>query len=371
MTNSHIKRLMYLTAVGAFAVITGCAHLQPAKTPKVDLGPWPKGSSPQEIGTLVTEDFLARPNMPMYPGGVIHYSEVCTWYGGLTFEQLAGNAPLEAALIDRYHKLMAPKNEKLIPNREHVDWSVFGVLPFQIYLQTHDKDALAQGKTRADKQWENPRPDGLSRQTRFWIDDMFMITALQVQAYRATGDMLYLDRAANEMVAYLDKLQQPNGLFFHGDQGKFFWGRGNGWVAAGMTELLRDLPKNNPHYARIVEGYHKMMAALLKYQDANGMWHQLVDRPDAWPESSCTGMFTFALVTGVKNGWLDKSTYGPAARKGWLGLVSHLNKDGKVRDVCMGLGQMPTAEKYLSAPRAVGDFHGQAPILWCASALLR
>jgi rhamnogalacturonyl hydrolase YesR len=82
-------------------------------------------------------------------------------------------------------------------------------------------------------------------------------------------------------------------------------------------------------------------------------------------------MFTFALITGVKNGWLDAATYGPAARKGWLGLVSYLKADGNVRDVCLGMGQKPTAEGYLNAKRGDGDFHGQAPILWCASALLR
>jgi rhamnogalacturonyl hydrolase YesR len=307
----------------------------------------------------------------MPPDGVIHYSQVCTWYGALTFAQLTADTPLQAVLVRRYDELMAPENEKLIPHREHVDYSVFGVLPLQIYLQTGDTNALAVGKAKADEQWKNPRADGLSRETRFWIDDMYMISMLQVQAYRATGDRIYLDRAAKEMVVYLDKLQQTNGLFFHGDEGHFFWGRGNGWMAAGMTELLRDLPKDNPNYSRVMKGYRKMMAALLKYQDANGMWHQLVDHPEAWPESSCTGMFTFALITGVKNGWLDPATYGPAARKGWLGLVSYLKADGNVRDVCLGMGQKPTAEGYLNAKRGDGDFHGQAPILWCASALLR
>ena len=71
---------------------------------------------------------------------------------------------------------------------------------------------------------------------------MFMITAVQVQAYRATGDTKYLDRAATAMVAYLDKLQQPNGLFFHAPDTQFYWGRGNGWMAAGLAELLRRCP---------------------------------------------------------------------------------------------------------------------------------
>ena len=42
---------------------------------------------------------------------------------------------------------------------------------------------------------------------------MFMITAVQVQAFRATGQAKYLDRAAFDMSVYLEKLQRPNGLF--------------------------------------------------------------------------------------------------------------------------------------------------------------
>jgi rhamnogalacturonyl hydrolase YesR len=53
---------------------------------------------------------------------------------------------------------------------------------------------------------------------------MFMITVVQVQAYRATKDRKYIDRAALTMAAYLDKLQQPNGLFFHAADSAFYWG---------------------------------------------------------------------------------------------------------------------------------------------------
>ena len=125
---------------------------------------------------------------------------------------------------------------------------------------------------------------------------MYMLTMLQLEAYRATGDKKYLDRDAKEMVAYLDKLQQPNGLFYHAPDVPFYWGRGNGWVAAGMTELLRALPADHPRRARILAAYRKMMQALLSYQSKDGMWRQLVDHPEAWPETSSTGMFSVSSM---------------------------------------------------------------------------
>jgi len=151
----------------------------------------------------------------------------------------------------------------------------------------------------------------------------------------------------------------------------FFWGRGNGWVAAGMTEMLRSLPKNHPKRARILDGYRKMMAALLKYQANDGMWRQLIDHPESWPETSSTGMFDFAMVTGVKNGWLPKKTYAPAARKAWLALLTYLEPNGDIRNVCEGTGKKNDYQYYIDRKKITGDLHGEAPLLWTASAFLR
>jgi rhamnogalacturonyl hydrolase YesR len=271
----------------------------------------------------------------------------------------------------------------LLPVPDHVDYTVFGAVPLELYLQTKEQRYLDMGKPYADIQWgppEGPRVtaeshlyynQGLTWQTRLWIDDMYMITAIQAQAFRVTGDRKYIDRAADEMIFYLDTLQRPNGLFYHGPNAPLFWGRGNGWMAAAMTELLRALPTDNRHYPRILESYKKMMATLLSHQSENGMWRQLIDDEKAWPETSCTGMFTFAMVTGLKNGWLEEKTYGVAARKGWLALISYLNENAELQEVCEGTGQSNDRQFYLNRKRITGDFHGQATVLWCASALLR
>jgi unsaturated rhamnogalacturonyl hydrolase len=299
------------------------------------------------------------------------YPAICTWYGALTFAQLTGDSDLSSRLIQRFDAEFTPELMAYVLDKQHVDYFVSGTVPLQIYIATREPRYLASGMTIADDQWESPNPDGLSRQTRYWIDDMFMITILQVQAYRATGDSKYLDRAAREMTSYLDKLQQPNGLFYHAPETPFFWGRGNGWVAAGMTELLRSLPATHPLRARIMKGYLAMMKSLVTLQGTDGMWRQLIDHPEAWPESSSTGMFTFAMITGVKKGWIDRKTYGKAARKGWLALVANLDAEGDMRNVCEGTGPKNDLSYYFQRARNTGDLHGQAPILWCASALLR
>lgn len=346
---------------------------------------FPEGSSPEEVGQLVADHFVevphqnfGRPDPPKY----ITYPEICTWYGALTFAKETKNKKLVGQLKDRFEPLFTFE-ASMIPIPDHVDYTVFGTIPLELYMQTHENRYLQMGKTFADRQWgppEGPRvtpqsheyyKKGLTWQTRMWIDDMFMITAVQSQAYRATGDRIYIAQAAKEMVVYLDTLQRPNGLFYHAPDVPFFWGRGDGWMAAGMSELLRSLPEDAPEYPRVMKGYKTMMYSLLEYQKSDGMWGQLIDDPESWSETSSTGMFAFAMITGVKQGWLDPETYGPAARKAWLGLVGYINPNGDVREVCQGTNKKNDRQYYLDRERIVGDMHGQAPVLWCATALLR
>jgi unsaturated rhamnogalacturonyl hydrolase len=353
-------------------------------------GNWPEGVAPKEIGKRVAENFALRKfefeQMVKSAGGekpkrqFVIYPEVCAWYGSLTVAQLTKDADLKARLIRKFDQFLTPEGAAHISQEAHVDYRVFGVVPLEIYIQTKDRKYLELGRGFADKQWGKTTPDGITEEARYWIDDMYMIPAVQVQAYRATRDAKYNDHAALAMVAYLDKLQQPNGLFFHAPDSPFYWGRGNGWYAAGMAELLRSLPVKHPQRARILEGYRKMMASLLKYQGEDGLWKQLIDHPESWSETSGTGMFAFALITGVKQGWLDAKTYGPAARKAWLGLVKYLDERANVREVCAGTNKAakevgPDLDAqlkfYMERPRLTGDLHGQAALLWTATALLR
>jgi unsaturated rhamnogalacturonyl hydrolase len=326
---------------------------------------WPENADPAKLGNAVAARYLDSAHLQP-----VIYPEVCVWYGALTFAASTGNTALEKQLQDRFQPLLTPEGQELIPDKEHVDFDIFGAVPLQISIGTKDAATRTMGLHFADRQWAKPQPDGLSGQTRYWIDDMYMITILQLEAYRATNDRKYLDRAANEMVAYLRKLQQPNGLFFHAPDVPFFWGRGNGWVAAGMTEMLLSLPEGHPARDEILTSYRMMMAELLKYQSTDGAWRQLIDHPESWEESSSTGMFTFAMVEGVRHGWLAEESYGPAARKGWIALAGFVDQNSDVTSICTGTSKENSYDYYLARPRKTGDFHGQAPVLWAARALL-
>src|SRR5262245_36829964 len=348
-----------------------------------DLRDWPAGASPAEVGRRVAENFIARPYI--FEAGAtdrwgshIHYAEVATWYGALTFARAAHDNDLERRLITRFDELMRAHADR-VSKEAHVDFSIFGALPLEIFLHTKQPQYLALGREFADRQWSDATADGISKEARYWVDDMYMLPLLQLQAFRATGNRVYLDRTALAMQTYLKRLQQPDGLFHHGEGSPFNWSRGNGWIAAGMAELLRDLPPSHPRHAAILAGYQRMMEALRKHQSPEGLWRQLIDRPELWIESSGSAMFTFALIEGVRHGWLDAS-FTPIERRAWIGLAQMVDADGNVRDVCIGTGKalgevgsdLDVQYRYYAARgRRAGDLHGAAPVLWAATALLR
>ncbi len=326
--------------------------------------------SPDSIALLLSEDLFSYSDFKILDTKAaygIHYAEVATAFGIARYSGMVNNSELTERVSDRYYRVI---NENINNSANHVDVNVYGALPLELYRHTNDPVLFEQGITLADTQWVKPLSNGLTRQTRFWADDVWMISILQVQAFRTTDNEVYLDRAATQISAYIDRLQQENGLFYHGKSTPFYWGRGNGWVAAGITELLIELPQDHPLYNKIKTAYIEFMTALLEYQAEDGMWRQVITEQEAWKETSATAMFGYSFVEGTKLGLLEEKKFRPAYEKAWEGLKKYITEEGKVTDVCSGTGKGEDLEYYLNRPRVTGDFHGQAPAIWFATSLI-
>lgn len=327
--------------------------------------------TPRTIGKKIAEELLARNGFMLYKtdeSESLHYAEACAAYGAAKFASSTGDTDLLRRIFNRYKDVAenGPVNSE-----NHVDANVYGIVPLELYLRLKNKKMLKEGLHLADKQWLNPRPDGLTNQTRFWVDDVYMTACLQVQAYRSTRNYVYLERAALEVETYLKKLQQENGLFFHGPEAQFYWGRGNGWVAAGLTELLSELPATDSRYTSILGSYRTMMKSLVEYQGDDGMWHQLIDIPSSFAESSSTAMFGYAVCEGVSKGLLTGEEYTTCYQRAWKALCRRIDGQSRVTDICVGTGQSKDMAYYLERPTHTGDFHGQAPMLWFACSLIK
>ncbi len=340
---------------------------------------WPEGFTPKEVGLLVAENFAPKP-LGTKP---LNYSQGCTWYGALQIGELLEDQDLLDDLVARFDPILTEEDQDYISREQNVDAHIVGIVPLEIYMINEGQAYLDLGLELADAQWAHPQGSGITGEARFWADDMFMITGIQVQAFRASEDPVYRERAALTMAKYIEALQDENGLFYHTRGTKIHWNRANGWAAVGMSELLSSMKPGDDYYDQIMEAYTKMMAALLTYQTDNGLWVQVVDYDgeDPWEETSGSAMFTFAFITGVNHHWLDAESYAPAAIKAWTELVTnHMEDDGDLIGVCIGTGEGyeeagedPEAQLqyYMDRPTSTGDYHGQAPLLWSTAALLR
>ena len=318
-------------------------------------------TNPVEIGKRVADNVISR-------RFGWRYQKVCSYYGALIFADASGKEPIALKVEEGFAPYHTGKKRY---KKGHVDFNVFGIWPLELYRQTGNKSYFSQGLALADDEYKDSRPDGLSELTRWWVDDMYMVGSLQVQAYRNTGEQIYLDRAALQLFSYADSLQKPNGLFFHRPDAPLYWGRGNGWAAAAMAEVLLALPEDHKLYEGLLAAYRKMMKGLLAYQSESGMWHQLIDKPYSFEEPSCTGMFLFAMITGLDLGLLPFDEYMGAVERGWNALCKKVNENGEVVDVCMWTNARKREGYYLHRPRITGDYHGQCAFLWASTAMIR
>ena len=202
-------------------------------------------------------------------------------------------------------------------------------------------DQILKDPARGDLKFVNTK-DYWSTQRWSWCDALFMGPTVWAKTANVTGKKKYLDFMYQEYKASTDYLyDKEEDLYFRDSNyftkkenngAKVFWGRGNGWVFAGLPIIIRELPKNYEQKPYFVGIYKKMAAKLLLLQDGKGYWHASLLDPASYPnpEMSATSFFVFGFAWGINNGYLDKETYLPAVIKGWKAMVSSVWPDGKV-----------------------------------------
>ena len=175
-----------------------------------------------------------------------------------------------------------------------------------------------------------------------WCDALFMAPPAWAALSRVSGDPRYLDYAVREYRAVQDFLYDEEEKLFYRDSrffdrrtehgNKVFWGRGNGWVFAGLPLLLEQLPEDHESRDYFLATYHEMAATFRAIQTDAGLWApSLLDfEHDPSPETSGSGFILFGLAWGVNRGLLDEAVYGPVMEKAWKALVNAVEDDGKL-----------------------------------------
>ncbi len=191
-------------------------------------------------------------------------------------------------------------------------------------------------------------------------DGLFMSIPILAKASKLTGESKYCEMAARHM-DFMQKLDlRPDGLYRHSPTSEnTAWGRGNAFPALGLALTLSDCPKDHPQFNRILHEFQKHIATLARFQDQDGLWHEIIDEPGSYAEFTATAMIGVAMLRGVRHGWLDAKTYQPRIDKAWKAVLARVGASGELMDVCESTNKQPTRQDYLHREAILGrDIRG-------------
>lgn len=250
---------------------------------------------------------------------------------------------------DKYYEWLKGIGEeqkwKLHRRKYHADDHTVGQLYVDLYRKYKDEEMLKPTKEQFNFIMLHPAQTALNwkspyHQSRWnWCDALFMSPPVWAKLYNLTGEEKYLDFMMGEFKATTKFLFDKKENLYYRDESyigeldngtKIFWARGNGWVFAGLVNIMNELDPQSSEYKYFLKIYKKMAKKLLAIQTPEGHWAMSLLGQAFYPtpETSGSSFFTYGLAWGINQGILDKASYGPAVQKGWNAMVSYVTDEG-------------------------------------------
>lgn len=280
--------------------------------------------------------------------------------------------------------------------------------PQKLYAQTIERymnmvlGDVCRMKVGTDSIFARNRP----HHNTVWLDDMFMgVPALAwYSAYlHKNGDSRrgsqIMKLAVRQVRLFKELMWVPERkLFRHGwvesmqPHAAYHWGRANGWAILTLCEVLdainaienmgmsgkQESAQNEKqtssfglYKAELLSLLREHIEGLCALQDKTGFWHQLLDRPDTYLETSCTAIYTYCLAHAVNQGWVSAETYGAQTLLGWNAISTKVNDLGQVEGTCVGTGMGFDPAFYAYRPTHKMAMHGYGPTIWAATEVIR
>jgi unsaturated rhamnogalacturonyl hydrolase len=230
---------------------------------------------------------------------------------------------------------------------------------------------------------------------QMWLDGLYMAGPFYAEYAQTFDEPAGFDDVTHQLILAEAKMRDPHtGLLYHAwDESReqrwanpktgcspHFWGRGMGWYAMALADVLDFLPDDHPHRPDLVTSLARLVEAVARVQDrATGLWYQILDQAERagnYLESSASGMFVYAIAKGVRKGYLADGAM-QVARRGFHGLVTKfvsIDDQGlsNFAGACSvaGLGGNPyrdgSFDYYVSEPVVTNDFKGLGAFILAA-----
>lgn len=291
------------------------------------------------------------------------------------------------------------------------NYNVDHICPARIYFDLHDmygdEDKRYRRVTRMIREQIDDQPRTQSGEFwhkqiyphQVWLDGFYMALPFYAEytkryAPKEQKDSLFADIVHQFTAGAKNTLDPATGLFRHAwDESKSMfwcdpetglsehaWGRANGWYAVALVEVLDYLPEKHPGRQELIDQLNYFLEVLPKWADKEtGMWYQVLDCPERegnYQEATCSIMFTYAFLKGLRMGYIDDShkDYILGLYPKFIDRFIRENEDGTISmtDCCAvgGLGgkQMRKGdfEYYLSEPIIENDCKGVGPFIWAS-----
>lgn len=220
------------------------------------------------------------------------------------------------------------------------DWQICFQTYADLYTLSPDPKKIARAREVMEYEMRTDKNDYW-----WWADGLYMVMPVMTKMYKITGNSLYLKKLhgyweyansimydKDECLYYrdakytFDKHQSVNGK-------KDFWARGDGWVLAALAKIIQDLPSDAPYRSEYIDRFKSLAKAVAKCQQPEGYWTRSMLDPEhaPGPETSGTAFFTYGILWGLNNGYLDQKTYEPVILKSWKYLTeTAMQKNGTI-----------------------------------------
>ena len=370
------RHQMHTLADGDYGAVTSVAAAKAAKAPEGIAWGYPWGvtlygamRSVEVTGDKEVEQFVAQHN------------EICARY----YEWLAGlkGSVTNAGDLPGFIRTTAIKNLMGLGSLDSC--GAMGNELLECMLRHPDQVTAPEKQVLARiANWvvekQDRLPDGTFWRPKamngtLWPDDLYMGGVFLVRYGLYTHEQKYIDDAANQIIHQAALEADADGLWFHGyfqnekQHAPFKWGRGNGWVTVTMVEALSAMPENDPLRPQVLALLRQQVAGLKKVQSSDGMWRQVLDKPELWEETSSTAMFAYGIARAVNRGWLDAADMA-VARKAFAGIAKKVTADGGVNGTCIGTNIGRELSYYVKREQPDDDLHGRGVTLLAGTELL-
>jgi Glycosyl Hydrolase Family 88 len=209
------------------------------------------------------------------------------------------------------------------------------------------------------------------------IDNAQEYASRLAKAGALSNDAAFYRESAEQLKRLRAALRDPeSGLWSHG-RGWYAsaetvtttkWGRAQAWILRGLVESLSYLPPRSREHQEIAAMLTDLAQSLLRYQDGQGFWHQVVDRPDSYQETSSTAFISYYFARAVDQGLLPRQPYQQVSATAFEALArGAISVEGVVYGTCEKTPPLSTIEAYLRRSTPVNDPHGVATVLLAVS----